>query len=117
MKDGVSLSLKDHAILRKIEDYTVFQPPKPLHFSALFSTKISPSCFLFAQQHSATFFSYNTKNVVGCIRMGVSLSLLPTNPNTTTISTIPQLEEREKNHIFQGGGAEGQFCTIMCPWQ
>ena len=33
MKDGISLSLKDYAILRKIKDYTAFPFPKPLHCS------------------------------------------------------------------------------------
>ena len=91
--NGISLSLKDYALLRKIKDYMVFLHPKPLHFSALFlylDFSLLFSLFL------TTFSSYSSRNVACYTRIGVSLSLLLTNPNIATTNTIPQLEEREK---------------------
>ena len=109
----------------------VFFPPKPLHFSALFlylDFSLLFSLFL------TTFSSYSTRNVACYTRIGVSLSLLLTNPNIATTNTIPQLEEREKPYLSRWW-AEGWFCTIMkdkqregegkreaygcymCPWQ
>ena len=109
MKDGISLSLKDYAILRKIEDYTVFRPPKSLHFSTLF---LYPNFSLLFSLFLTTFSSYSTRNVARCTRIGVSLSLLLTNPNIATTSTIPQLEEREKPYLSKWW-VKGRFCTIM----
>jgi len=43
MKDGVSLSLKDYAILRKFKDNTVFLFLKPYTFLPFFLIHISPS--------------------------------------------------------------------------
>ena len=104
MKDGVSLSLKDCAILRKFKDHTVFLFRRSYTFWPFFLTQISPSLSsLFAQQYSPLIVQGTLLAVQG--QMSYSHSLLQTLIQLSLVLFCSWMWE--ENCFCQGGGLKG----------